>query len=286
MNTVLVLGGGGVVGVAWETGLLAGLCEAGLRPADLTLVVGTSAGSIVGAKLRGGTLDERPGRAGGPTADDGAESLIDPSRIDRLAVAKIFGAWGGMQGPTPSVAAEIGELARVQQRDREPSWVESIGRTLRLEAWPEPPLLVCAVDTESGERRVFDRDCGVSIDRVVAASSAVPGIFPSVAIDGRIYMDGQVHSSTNADLLLDREPARALIAMPTNELNAQALGVHARRCVELEHKQLEAAGWQISLRTPSADDVAKMGRSLMDPRGVPAAYASGHATGVAWVDTL
>src|ERR1700681_4453810 len=50
----LVLGGGGVTGIAWETGLLAGLAEAGIDLTSADLVVGTSAGSVVGAQILSG----------------------------------------------------------------------------------------------------------------------------------------------------------------------------------------------------------------------------------------
>jgi NTE family protein len=50
----LVLGGGGAVGIAWQTGLLSGLRDAGVDFASADTVVGTSAGALVGALLSGG----------------------------------------------------------------------------------------------------------------------------------------------------------------------------------------------------------------------------------------
>ena len=49
-----MLGGGGITGIAWELGLLAGLAEGGVRLGEADLVVGTSAGSVVGAQLLSG----------------------------------------------------------------------------------------------------------------------------------------------------------------------------------------------------------------------------------------
>jgi NTE family protein len=46
----LVLGAGGITGIAWEWGILAGLAEAGVDLAGAGLVIGTSAGSVVGAR--------------------------------------------------------------------------------------------------------------------------------------------------------------------------------------------------------------------------------------------
>ena len=53
-RTALVLGGGGITGIAWEIGVLAGLAEAGADLTGADLVVGTSAGSVVGAQVTAG----------------------------------------------------------------------------------------------------------------------------------------------------------------------------------------------------------------------------------------
>src|SRR6266511_1931685 len=47
----LVFGGGGITGIAWEWGILAGLAERGVKLTEADLVVGTSAGSVVGAQV-------------------------------------------------------------------------------------------------------------------------------------------------------------------------------------------------------------------------------------------
>ncbi len=285
MKRALVLGGGGVVGVAWESGLLAGLEEVGVSPEAFDVLVGTSAGAIVGSQW----LSKQP--LASPASDAGAGSgagarLIDPARIDQAVLGKIFGLWGQIELPSPTLASEIGRLARGLHRDAEASWVETTARTTGADSWPERRFLVCVVETESGERRVFERDSGVDIVRAIAASSAVPGIFPSIEIDGALYMDGQVHSSTNADVLLGSPALEVMIAMPTNEYNARDLGRHARRAVEAETKQLEAAGFRVSMQTPSESEASAMGAHLMDPRGVTPAYEAGRATGLRWGRSL
>ena len=78
--------------------------------------------------------------------------------------------------------------------------IDVIGSRLVSTEWPERPLVVTAVDTETGEFTTFDRDSGVPLVSAVAASCAVPGVYPPVTIDGRRYMDGGMRSAANADL--------------------------------------------------------------------------------------
>lgn len=54
MKRALVLGGSGNVGVAWEIAVLAGLFEGGVDVRSADLVIGTSAGSVVGAIMAHG----------------------------------------------------------------------------------------------------------------------------------------------------------------------------------------------------------------------------------------
>jgi NTE family protein len=285
MKRALVLGGGGVVGVAWETGLAHGFAAAGVALRELVdVVVGTSAGSLVGSQLLHGSLREPGEKKGSDT-----KLPIDFSKIDAQAMGTIFALWGKMEPADSAVAAKIGGLAAKQNREGEAGWVEHIGTSTGVREWPATALRVCAVDTQSGVRRVFDSSSGVQIARAMAASSAVPGIFPSVEIDGVLYMDGQVHSSTNADVLLDgshAQPEHVLIAMPTNELNAKALGAHARAMVEREIETLQASGCKVDFRTPDEADAQKMGSNLMDPAGAPGAFDAGFATGKAWAEQL
>ncbi|GAA4685697.1 patatin-like phospholipase family protein [Gordonia humi] len=59
LSRALVLGGGGVTGIAWEVGVLAGLSSQGIDWSKATSVIGTSAGSFVGTAVAGGYDLER-----------------------------------------------------------------------------------------------------------------------------------------------------------------------------------------------------------------------------------
>lgn len=81
----------------------------------------------------------------------------------------------------------------------EEAWLARIGGML-LEQWPAGRLPLTAVDAGSGEFVVLHADSGVPLERAVAASCAVPLVFPLVHVGDRALMDGGMRSATNADL--------------------------------------------------------------------------------------
>ena len=66
----LVLGGGGITGIAWETGLIAGLAALDIDLAAADVIIGTSAGSVVGTDIASGQGPRR-GTARQPAAARG-----------------------------------------------------------------------------------------------------------------------------------------------------------------------------------------------------------------------
>ena len=277
----LVLGGGGLVGVAWESGLCAGLLQRGVDLRDFDAFVGTSAGAITCAQLAAGKLPPGPHD---PRPEGAEGASVDPSRIDMKALGRAFTRWSQIVRTTAADAREIGLLARDLYRDTEASWVKGIGAVAGSPVeWPKKPFFISAVDTETGERVVFDNLHGVEIARAIAASAAVPGIFASVEVDGRLYMDGQVHSSTHADILLThphaKKPEEVWILMPTNSRTAPGIGGHAEREVAAEIEALKAAGCIVHYVTPTAEHAVRMGTNLMDSKKMADAYAVGLETG-------
>lgn len=215
----LVLAGGGSVGIAWELGYLAGLEKANpgmmesLRTPETTYI-GTSAGSVVAAMLASGLPVSELVQ---PELDSPTQVAPGTKRsfggIARIAVAMVTSRIGAK---TPEDGRRrIGAFAAKAQTGREAEWVASIARRLPQREWPERRLLITAVDVETGEFRVFDRESGVDLAHAVAASCSVPGIFPPVTIDGRRYMDGGMRSVANADLAEGCDPV--LVLVPTRE---------------------------------------------------------------------
>jgi NTE family protein len=209
----LVLGGGGITGIAWETGIVAGLLEAGIDLTDADLVIGTSAGSVVGAQLTGGAsvpglyeFQITPPRPGTP-----------PSLGPRIGIG--FGvAMLGSRGNLEALGRRLGSFSMKQTaRGRTPALEEryrAIRQRLGDATWPDDGRLkVTAVDANTGVLRVFDGSDDVSLLDAVAASCAVPGVYPPVPIEGRSYIDGGARSGTNADLAAGCERVLALAPM-------------------------------------------------------------------------
>ena len=218
-NGALVLAGGGSVGIAWELGFLAGLENADaalmtrIREPETTYV-GTSAGSIVAAMLASGAsltdLLQPELDSASAVASRGRGTLWGIVRVGSAMLCARVGA------KTPEAGRRrIGAFAARAATGPEDAWVASIAARLPQHTWPDRRLLITAVDVESGEFRVFDRDSGVDLAAAVAASCAVPGIFPPVTIHGRRYMDGGMRSIANADLARGCDPV--LIVVPTRE---------------------------------------------------------------------
>ena len=185
MGKALVLGGGGIVGLAWEIGVLTGLRDAGVDLRDADVILGTSTGAIAAAQIVSGVaLDELYERQLAPA---GAEAAARPHRLVRARVAgTLLTPRTPMLGRAP-VGLIAASSARFSQAVREPL----LAAHLPARDWPESThLVVTAVDARSGAVRAFSRTDGVDLLHAVAASSAVPGLWPPVAVDRRWYIDG------------------------------------------------------------------------------------------------
>ena len=164
----LVLGGGGVTGVAWEIGMLAGLAEAGVDVTDADVVIGTSAGSVVGALVAGG-LDPQTMYAG-QLAPPAAEI---PARLALPTILRWAWVAAGRRDEQRA-RARIGAMALAAPTVPEADRRAVIAARLNGATWPERRLLITAVDARTGEFVVFDRDQGVDLVDAVGASCAVP----------------------------------------------------------------------------------------------------------------
>ena len=290
MRFGLVLGGGGVVGIAWEVGVLAGLRRAGALPAP-DVVVGTSAGSVVGSRLALGhdldaLVEEQRAPAARPAA---AEADAPPARTgDLSAVMEIFGALRQAPEVTPEVTKVVGAKAMAAATPPEDRWVASFEATLGGAAWPDGrDLRIAALDCESGERRMWTRAdaADAPLATAVASSCAVPGMFPTVGIGGRRYTDGGVWSVTNADVLDGEGLDAMLLVVPTAAAAAAQPG--RRPAYEVEAELLEGAGARTATITPGPAFASEIGlMNLMNPAYRAKAVEVGLADGEAAAGTL
>jgi NTE family protein len=191
----------------------------------------------------------------------------------------VFSTWLASSEMTPERCAEIGTLARKARTMAEETFVAMIAASHAVSEWPER-LVVTAVDVESGEFTSHDAASGAPLQRAVAASCAVPGLFPTVGIGARRYMDGGVRSGTSADLLLAIEPQQALVIAPMCKAQGR-MGALAERLMWAEIARLRAAGTQVCAVIPEAEELAAFGGNLMNVAAAPAVFEAGHKRGLA-----
>lgn len=278
MKRALVLGGGGAVGVAWETAILAGMLDGGIDVRAADLIVGTSAGSIVGTRLAGGR-DPREMLREDATAERAPANNMPQ---DAASVTAAFQFWGSCEEMTAANCAAVGRVAMDAKTAPETQWVAQFAA--QVDAWPDRPLLITAVDCESGAFRAFDCKQGVPIELAIAASCAVPGLFPTVAIEGRRYTDGGVRSSTSADLASTITPDVVLVLAPMAK-GTTGVGALSTRQVELERVGLEAAG--ASVRVVRLDEATLLlAANSMDPGAAAAVVPNAEAHGRRLADEL
>ncbi|AGZ41322.1 patatin-like phospholipase family protein [Actinoplanes friuliensis] len=265
METALVLGAGGITGIAWHLGLITGLREAGVDLTDAGLVVGTSAGSVTGTLITAGV---DPVDAQRLEARLGASD--PPIRPDWARGAQAYALLNDEERDPAAIRAAVGALAVSANVIAEEPYVESLARRLPVQQWPERRLLITAVDAGSGEPVVWDRSSGVSLRRAVAASCAVPCIFPAVTIDGRPYMDGGVRSGTNADLAA--EARRVVVLAPLAPVRMR--GAPAAEIDGLRQRS------KVALVAPDDLALAALGPNPFDATrwepAIEAAIAQGH----------
>lgn len=196
-RTTLVLGGGGLTGIAWGVGLLAGLARDGVDLTTADLIIGTSAGSVTGAL----------GLSLGPEAAlDAQRQAADHVLVDRVPLSAVPGfplAILRSRGNLTDLGQRLGRWS-IERTERGRTVNAAERRTEIAERLPhcdfDPRLKIVAVDADSGERHVFTAADRVDLIDAVAASCAAPGIYPPVQIGNHRYIDGGARSATNADL--------------------------------------------------------------------------------------
>ena len=269
----LVLGGGGIWFVAWQTGYLRRLEELGLQLGLADRLVGTSAGSIVasilaGEKLAGfGRTVDLLTRAPGLLARMTASGPLEPS------CERALDSFRDARDCEPQTLREIGFAALAARTPTAEVTARNFSVILRMRRWPSSRLHITCVDAFTGERIVVTRSAAVPLARAAAASSAVPGIFAPQPIQDRKCMDGGV-AGTGVHLDLVAGARRALvISLVDGSEPDLAWGTMTPETIRQEFADLQASGTEalrIVPRTQVPEDV-------MDPRLAVSAVQEGVA---------
>src|ERR1022692_2861541 len=195
VEKALVLGGGGVTGIAWEIGILAGLADRGIELTDAGVVIGTSAGFVLAVVMK---------------------------YVRAMAFTR-----------KPAVArARVGAMALRARTESEEVRRQVIESRLPTFEWPAGKLKITAVEAATGRFAIFDSASGVSLVDAVGASCAVPGIWPPVTIDGLRYIDGGLRSAANADLATGCERIVVIAPLVQGFGNLESLASQVRRLGE------------------------------------------------------
>jgi NTE family protein len=249
-NRALVLGGGGVTGAAWELGLIAGLAGLDVDLTQADLVIGTSAGAVVGAQVRSGVpLEPMYQRQLAPPAGE------IPARLGAMVIAKM--AWIMLTSRDQVRGrARLGAMALRAGTVPEADCRQVFQARLPSADWPDRPLQVTAIDAHTGDFVVFDAASEASLVDAVGASCAVPGVWPPVTIGRRRFIDGGMRSPANADLAAGHD--RVVIIAPLGRGSPRIPGPQAQAA------ELRAAGAQVVVVTPDAAARTAIGHDVLD----------------------
>jgi NTE family protein len=291
--TVLVLGVGGILGEAWMWGYLGGVEQVtGEDFRGAKQLIGTSAGSIVAARLAGG---EDPRRGEERIAWDGEAEPERRSSAVRAALERAsrvsLGAFSPLAAPALSAATPGGALARAAVLARVPAGrIELHDLRSRIDSLHpsfDGRLCIVAVDRGSGRRVAFGTDGApeATVADAVAASCAIPGYFAPIRIAEREYVDGGVWSPTNLDLARARRGDRVLCLVPTAAMGTspgialRGLAAGWRLATSVEAAAARRRGATVEIVGPDAGSAHAIGGDLMNPSRRPGVLAEGFRQG-------
>ena len=285
MRTAVVLGAGGFTGQAFHAGVLCALQEAiGFDARDADVLVGTSAGSLVAAGLAGGlSAHDLAAELTGEALSEEGTRLRTAARVQVEAMrATPDMPTAGLRPLEPRVllhaalrphrvrpVAVLSSLLPAGRIDTAP--IARSVRYLHGDEWPDRDLRICAVRARDSCRVVFGTPGAPQTDvgTAVAASCAIPAYFSPVRVEGHAYVDGGVHSPTNADVVLDDRPDLVVVLSPMSVARGVGLrpdlGVRLamRRLLSPEVRRLRRAGAQVVVVQPSRQDLDVMGINPM-----------------------
>lgn len=288
---MLVLGGGGVIGERWMMGVLAGIEDAtGFDLRRCEYFVGTSAGSIVAARLAANVSLNRPRRTGSDPRP--AAAPAEPGPGTRRASEWMLALWSPFAPAALALGRGPGSLVRAAALSRAPRATRSLddlgAHVERQGAHFDGRLRVVCVDRRRGRRVVFGSPGAphATVAQAVRASCAVPWIFAPVAIGGEEYVDGGVWSATNLDVAPVGRDTHVLCLNPTAAIRGGHPVVTAARRVSRSAATVEALalrrkGADVRVIAPDAASASVMGTDFMAAEPRERVLAAGYQQGLA-----
>lgn len=214
---VLVLGGGGVKGVA-HVGAWKAILEAGHQVAE---VVGTSIGALIGASIAGGASVER--------LEEQARALTKPDIVD-------VNRWAVLPNGIRQRAVFRGQALRAY-----------IDRVLPAKEWSELtiPLGVNAVDLESGDTIWFGAGGRTDVPLVdaVHASTSLPVFYPPVRLNGMHLVDGGIGDALPITRAADRQATRIIAVHASAGKKKDAADTVEKGMIAIHHRVVDIMSW-------------------------------------------
>lgn len=262
INRAVVLGGGGVTGLAWEIGVLEGLREDGIDLNDNARVLfGTSAGAFAATLVASGADIKR--RFDDQFEDDAIEIAITMAPDLALQYQEAVDSSGS---DAISLSKAYGQIARSSKTVTTDARLKVVRHRLGTDKWPSKQLRLTAIDADTGELVVLDSSSGISLTDAANASGAVPGIWPMVSAGGRNWIDGGMISAANVELGAGFD--RVLVIAPVVAAAAQ------RDSVDVAAAKLSKNATVVVI-SPDSEALAAIGPNVFDPERRGAAALAG-----------
>ena len=289
----VALGGGGEWFIAWMLGYANGLLQSGVDLAQADVTIGTSAGSLVGAAIKGGRLTEFTAALQQLGSDPAMANKVLNISEGAPSQARARSVMGQTDQITPATLQEIGRAAMAAHNAPDEKYIGSVEGILGLTNWPTGHHTT-STDCYTGESLIASTDSGVSIAQACAASSSLPGVNGPTWLGDRLCMDGGVSTSSTHAEMLEGAKSVLIIAMfdfkahPPKHVNP-SFGIAERvnpGTAEREAAYLRSKGSTVHVAIANPDpttnfmDAATIGPAITD--GVARGKADAPALAALW----
>lgn len=264
-DKALVLGGGGITGIAWEAGVLAGLIDSGIKMNQVDKILGSSAGSFVGAILANNQNMQAYYQDLATHHSETDNAQLDPAIYDLWTKAFIKG-----RDNEQLIGQYLGDIINSHPSNVSPETrSDSIQQRLGNAKWTDQ-LEITAINARTGKLSTFNENSGVSLKEAVTASGAVPGLWPHINLLGESWIDGGMVSSTNAMLVSDYQDI--IILAPLSQKLGQVPSVY-----EEAEKLKEQSN--VTLIVPDENSKGSIGQNIYSSKNIKKIGDAGYEQG-------